>query len=59
MFASGLPPERFEALVLSYCRHGLAGLAPKVGGWTWEELHEVNARVDWEPWRREARRQFG
>lgn len=54
MFASGLEPAAFEALVLSYLRHGLAGRAPQVGGWSWEQLHEVNEGLEWEPWRRAA-----
>ena len=37
-YASGLPPAAFEAVVCSYLQHGLAGTAPKVGGWSWEEL---------------------
>lgn len=37
----------------SYLRHGLAGAAPKAGGWRWEELQELNAGVDWQHWERE------
>jgi hypothetical protein len=51
IFASGLPPDSFEQLVASYFEHGLRGVAPKVGGWTWDELHAVNESIDWQPWK--------
>lgn len=38
----------------SYLRHGLAGTAPKAGGWSWEELQELNAGVDWAAWERDV-----
>ena len=53
-YASGLPPAAFEAVVASYLRHGLAGTQPKVGGWGWDELQELNAGVDWAAWEREV-----
>lgn len=49
-YRSGLSPAAFEAIVLSYFRHGLEGVHPKVGGWSWSELHELAARVDWAAW---------
>lgn len=58
-FASSLRPADFEALVRSYLEFGLRGLEPKVGGWSWEELQALNERLDWEPWRAEARRRWG
>ncbi len=59
IFASGLAPDCFEQLVVSYFEHGLQGLPPKVGGWTWEELHAVNEGVDWQPWRLAQLQAFG
>ena len=59
IFASGLSPEQFEKLVVSYLRHGLKGLHPKAGGWTWEELHAVNGGIDWESWRQQQLHAFG
>lgn len=41
---------QFEAAVVSFYSHGLAGTAPKVGGWSWEELRQLNASVDWAAW---------
>ncbi|PSC73208.1 monodehydroascorbate reductase [Micractinium conductrix] len=49
-FRSGLSPAQFEAAVVSFYSHGLAGTAPKVGGWSWEELRQLNASVDWAAW---------
>lgn len=35
--------DAFEAVVCSYMRHGLAGTTPKRGGWSWDELQDLNA----------------
>jgi hypothetical protein len=48
--ASGLTPAQFEAAVVGYFRHGLQGHPPRVGGWSWEALHRLNAGVEWAPW---------
>ena len=34
----------------SFLSHGLAGTEPKAGGWSWDELQELNAAVDWREW---------
>ena len=49
-FSSGLPPHALEAVVCSYLWHGLRGTQPKVGGWSWEELQDLNASIDWAEW---------
>lgn len=49
-YPSGLDASAFIAIVLSYFRHGLWGLPPKVGGWSWSELHGLNAAIDWGAW---------
>lgn len=36
----------------SFLRHGLAGTAPRAGGWSWEETQELNAGIDWAAWER-------
>lgn len=53
-YRSGLPPAAFEAVVCSFLRHGLAGTQPKVGGWQWDELQELNGAIDWAAWEREV-----
>lgn len=25
-------------------------MQPKLGGWSWEELQQLNAGIDWEEW---------
>ena len=52
-FRSGLPPAAFEAAVTSCLRHGLAGTQPTAGGWSWEELQQLNAGIDWAAWEAE------
>ena len=49
-YQSGLAAASFEAVVVSFLRHGLSGVEPRVGGWTWEELHDLNAGIDWAAW---------
>ena len=53
-YQSGLAPSIFEAAVCSYLRHGLRGLQPKAGGWSWDETHALNAPIDWAAWEREV-----
>lgn len=53
MFASGLTPEEFEAIVESYFRFGLRGVSPRVGGWPWDALHDLNSGIDWAAWEAE------
>ncbi len=48
---SGLSAGEISAAALSYFRHGLAGAAPRAGGFSWDETHKLNAAVDWAPWR--------
>eukprot|EP00873_Tetraselmis_striata_P022202 jgi/Tetstr1/442466/TSEL_003212.t1 len=50
IYASAILPERFEAVVISFYAQGLAGSAPRAGGWSWEELKHLNRALDWEPW---------
>jgi len=47
---SGLSPGQVEAAVVGYLRHGLRGAPPRVGGWSWDDLLELNAGVDWAAW---------
>jgi len=51
---SGLTPAAFEAVVASYLAHGLAGTQPKVGGWSWEEMQELNEGIDWAAWEQQV-----
>lgn len=51
IFVSGIPQRTFQQLVASYIQHGLKGCSPKVGGWGWDELHQVNDSIDWDAWR--------
>lgn len=55
IYASGMSPAQFEALVVSFFEHGLAGVEPKVGGWSWDELHELNDSIDWKLWADKAK----
>ena len=58
MLHSGLSAHLMEAVVVSFFRFGLRDVAPKVGGWSWDELHAVNRRIDWERWAEETRREL-
>ncbi|KAL4433981.1 hypothetical protein ABPG75_000422 [Micractinium tetrahymenae] len=49
-FRSGLPPAAFEAAVASFLLHGLVGTQPKLGGWSWDEMQELNQALDWAAW---------
>lgn len=52
MHTSGLPPEIFENVILSFFKFGLQGVAPRVGGFGWDELHQLNAnKIDWNVWK--------
>ena len=53
MHASGLLPAQFAAAVASYFEFGTHGVEPRVGGWGWEDLHALNAAVDWGAWEAE------
>ena len=53
-YASGLSPRQFEAVLLGFLRHGLRGTQPKAGGWSWEELQQLNASIDWVAWEADA-----
>lgn len=50
---SALPPEAFEAAVVSFLAHGLAQApAPPrpAAEWSWAQLHELGGSVDWAEW---------
>jgi hypothetical protein len=48
---SGLAPDKFEAIILSFFRFGLQGVKPKLGGFSWDELQQLNAsKIDWNVW---------
>ena len=53
MHRSGLSPGQVEAAVVGYLRHGLRGAPPRVGGWSWDDLLQLNAGVDWAAWEAE------
>lgn len=57
-FSSGLTQDEFEEVVVSYFRYGLRGVDAKKGGWSWDELHEVNAEIDWKEWQKEWEERF-
>ena len=60
--ASAIPPDVFRAVVVSFFRHahgggggggggGGSGLAvQRKVGWSWADLREFNAAVDWSSW---------
>lgn len=50
IYASAVPPELMVDVVLSFMRHGLEGLEPRAGGWSWDELQELNRRIAWGAW---------
>ena len=56
MYASGLSPEQFEGIVVSFFKHGLKGVPPKVGGWGWDELHNLNDKINWKVWAGETKK---
>eukprot|EP00892_Ulva_mutabilis_P003797 jgi/Ulvmu1/178/UM001_0182.1 len=49
--ASAIPPERFEAVVLSFFEHALRGCEPRAGGWEWADMHAYNSGLRHGPWR--------
>eukprot|EP00127_Corallochytrium_limacisporum_P002083 Clim_evm2s102 gene=Clim_evmTU2s102 len=49
VYASGIRPEMFRAIVLSYLRYGFTG-AKRQSVWTWNEIHEFNRSVDFTGW---------
>lgn len=56
MHASGLSPEKFENIILSFFKFGLQGVEKRVGGFSWDELHQINANnIDWEAWKTQMR----
>lgn len=57
--ASGLEPAAFEGVVVSFFEHGLRGVAPKRGGWAWDELQTLNAGVDWLAWAARVKSDLG
>ena len=53
ILASAINPQEMEQVVRSYLSHGLHGVKAK-RGWTWTELQELNASIDWAPWKDRA-----
>jgi hypothetical protein len=37
-------------VVCSFYTYGLRGTSAKVGGWSWEELQDLNGSIDWSKW---------
>ncbi|KAL6759905.1 TLD-domain-containing protein [Haematococcus lacustris] len=50
ILASSLPPATMAACVQSCLEFGLQGVSPKRGGWSWEELHDLNQAIPWQSW---------
>ncbi|KAF8057677.1 PAP17 [Scenedesmus sp. PABB004] len=48
--SSAIPPRRMQAIVQSFLGFGLQGLKPKLGGWSWQELQELNQQIHWQDW---------
>jgi hypothetical protein len=40
--------SRFQAIVQSFLGFGLQGLKPRLGGYDWSELQELNAAIHWQ-----------
>ena len=54
---SVIPPAAFTAAVLSFFEHGLLGVEPR-DMWTWSDLHDFNAGIDWSGWAARASKQL-
>ena len=50
IYASKIPPERFEEVVSSFMEFGLRGCEPRAGGFSWEELQRLNREIKWGEW---------
>jgi hypothetical protein len=37
-----------QAIVQSFLGFGLQSLKPRLGGWEWSELQEINAAIHWQ-----------
>lgn len=48
--SSSIPPTAMAALVQSFLEYGLQGLRPMRGGWTWEQLRDINLGINWHSW---------
>ena len=49
ILASRIPQLDFERTVRSYLSHGLHGVKARTG-WTWSDIHALNAGIDWDAW---------
>lgn len=47
---SAIDPGAFVRACESYFAFGLRGVVPQLR-WSWEELHELNRGIEWDPWR--------
>lgn len=60
MHASGLSPEIFEKVILGFFKFGLQGVEPRVGGFGWDELHQLNSKkIDWNVWETQTKASLG
>lgn len=51
MYSSSIPPPKMAAIVRSFLAYGLAAAPqPRRGGFQWDELHDINTGMRWEPW---------
>lgn len=48
MYCSSISPGKMQAVVQSFLEYAFQGLAPRRGGWEWQELHHINNAVNWE-----------
>jgi hypothetical protein len=39
-----------QAIVQSFLEFGYHGLKPRVGGYDWQELHQLNDSIAWQDW---------
>ena len=39
-----------QAIIQSFLEFGYHGLKPKVGGYDWQELHQLNDSIAWQDW---------
>lgn len=50
ILSSSMPPAQMEAMVLSFFEFGYSQSGAR-SDWSWADIHEANAAVDWTSWR--------
>eukprot|EP00798_Chlamydomonas_sp_ICE-L_P000839 gene839-33570_t len=50
LIPSSIPPPVISAIVQSFMEYGMQGVKPKRGGFSWNELHNLNQSIPWATW---------